>query len=141
MLTLVQVGRAVAALLSLPIKAEDAHTPCLDNFRNQLVYVNSFTISQKDMLASVIRVTGSNESDWSMTKEPCQERYAAGVQELKEGNRLGLAKLMYTRIFYPDGNGDLESSRGLSNSVLGLPEEDLDRATRAAIERAKTWSW
>lgn len=141
MLTLVQVGRAVAALLSLPIKAENANTPCLESFRNQLIYVSSFTVSQKDMLASVFRVTGSNESDWHITNEPCAERYAAGVQELKEGNRLGLAKLMYTRIFYPDGNGDLGSSKGLLNQVLGLPEEDIDTATRAAIERAKTWSW
>lgn len=125
----------------MPIKAEDANTPCLENFRNQLVYVNSFTVSQKDMLASVFRVTGTAKSDWKLTKEPCQERYAAGVQELKEGNRLGLAKMMYTRIFFPDGNGDLEGSKGTLNQVLSLPKEDIDTATRAAIERAKTWSW
>ena len=41
---------------------------------------------------------------------------------------------MYTRVFYPDGGGDFEASRGLQNDVLGLPKEDLDEFTKIAVQ-------
>lgn len=41
---------------------------------------------------------------------------------------------MYARVFYPDGSGDYESSKGLDNEALGLPHEDLDEATKRAVE-------
>jgi hypothetical protein len=65
-----QVGRAVAALLSLPIKAEDGKDTCLEQYANKMIYVNSFTINQKEMLESSYRVTDTKESDWEITKEP-----------------------------------------------------------------------
>ncbi|KAM0810128.1 putative NmrA-like domain-containing protein [Seiridium cardinale] len=133
-----QLGRAVAALLSLPAQAEGANkNGCLEDFKNKVVYVNSFTVSQRDMLDSAIRVTGTQESDWKITHEPSKERYASGIKEIGEGKRIGFAKMMYTRVFYPDGCGDFESSKGTLNDVLGLPKEDIDIATKVAIERSK----
>ncbi|KAK5033159.1 hypothetical protein LTR13_007124 [Exophiala sideris] len=132
-----QIGRAVGALLSLPVKAEDTDgEACLEHLRNKVVYINSFTVSQKDMLDSARRVTGTTESDWTITKEPSRERYASGVQEWKDGKYIGLAKILYTRIFYPDGCGDFEH-KGTLNSMLALPQEDIDEATNVALERAK----
>ena len=133
-----QVGRAVAALLSLPIQPEgqdEEHS--LAHFRNKLVYVSSFTLSQREMLDSVLRVTGTSIADWTVTKEPSNERYLCGIEDMKKGDRMGFARMMYSRVFYPDGNGDFEKRRGTSNTVLGLPKEDLDEATRVAIERSK----
>lgn len=133
-----QVGRAVAALLSLPIKPEGSKKDaCLENLKNKVVYVNSFTVSQKDMLASAVRVTGTKEDDWAITKEPAQERYSSGVKEVREGKRIGFAKMMYTRVFYPDGCGDFEHNKGKINGLLALPEEDMDEATKVAIEQSK----
>lgn len=113
---------------------------CLENLKNQVVYVKSFTVSQKDMLESVYRVTGTKEADWTITKEPSQERYAKGMKEMYEGSREGFAKMLYTRVFYPDGCGDIEH-KGTVNDLLGLPTEDMDAATLVAIERAKTHPW
>lgn len=133
-----QVGRAVAALLSLPIKSEGSDSSrSLEHFRNKICYINSFTVSQNDMLDSVLRVTGTQRSDWTITNESSKERYAAGVEEMKGGDRRGFIKIMYTRVFYQDGSGDYESRLGVSNERLGLPKEDLDTATAAAIQRAK----
>ncbi|KAI9812696.1 MAG: hypothetical protein M1832_000353 [Thelocarpon impressellum] len=133
-----QVGRAVAALLSLPIQPEGQERErSLDHFRNKLVYVSSFTVSQRDMLDSVLRVTGTSLADWTVTKEPSKERYLGGIESMKKGDRIGFAKMMYSRVFYPDGNGDFEKRRGTSNALLGLPKEELDEATKAAIERTK----
>jgi hypothetical protein len=123
-----QIGRAVAALLSLPLDK-------LEAYRNKQVYINSFTITQKEMLASLQRVTGTSESDWTITKQSVTERYSQGQVELGKGDRVGFVKMMYSRIFFPDGNGNFEKRRGLANAALGLPKEDLDEATKRATDR------
>jgi hypothetical protein len=133
-----QVGRAVASLLSLPIKPEGSNKEaCLENLKNKVVYINSFTISQKDMFASALRLTGTKEEDWKITNEPAQEVFSTGLKQLKEGKREGFAKVLYSRIFFPDGCGNFEHSKGTLNSMLSLPKEDIDEATKIAIERQK----
>lgn len=127
----------MAALLSLPIQSE---SDCLEKFKNQVVYIKSFTVSQKDMLESALRVTGTKESDWTISKEPAAERWANGVKEMKEGDRMGFAKMLYTRVFYKDGAGNIEH-KGTLNALLNLPTEDIDEATKIAIERSKTDPW
>ena len=137
-----QVGRAVTALLSLPIKSEDGNTErCLEHFKNQIVCVDSFTISQKDMFESVLRVTGDKSDDWTIVKEPARERYASAVEALQGGDRMAYVRMMYTRLFYDDGCGNFEARRGVSNEMLGLPKEDLDEATARAIERTDSDPW
>ena len=133
-----QVGRAVTALLSLPIESSESDArPCLADFANKVIYVNSFTVSQKDMLDSAVRVTGTPLNEWTVTKESARERYEKGIKEMKEGNRVGYAKMMYTRVFFEDGVGNIEE-KGLANEALGLEVEDLDEATERALERANT---
>lgn len=134
-----QVGRAIAALLSLPISADGG--ACLDALRNKVVYVNSFSVSQQDMFESALRVTGTKKEEWTITNESSHERYANGNKEIQQGNRVGFAKMMYTRVFYPDGCGDFETGRGTLNEMLGLPEENIDEATERAIERSKQNQW
>ena len=118
-----QCGRAVATLLAL----ED-----LKPWENKAVNITSFFISQRDMLASVLRVTGDNESDWTITHEGVQERYKRGVEMFQQGNFVGFAILLYARIFFPDAAPSLEGH--IDNEKLGLPEEDLDEFTRIAVK-------
>lgn len=126
----------MAALLSLPIEREDSSTSgaCLNDYKNRVVYINSFTVSQRDMLASALRVTGTEESDWTITHESARKRFAGGVQEVKEGKMQGFQKFG-ARLFFDDGCGDFEHSKGTLNEVLGLPKEAIDEATRVAMER------
>lgn len=133
-----QTGRAVAKLLSLKVLPNDANdkSPCLNDFKNQCVYVSSFNISQKDMFDSVLRVTGTSLNDWKVNYEPAKERYKAGMEEFRNGDRLGFAKLLYSRVFYPDKSGNYEERKGLHNDLLGLPKEDLDEYTKIAVEMA-----
>ena len=134
-----QVGRAVASLLSLKVHPDGEHdkSVCLDRFKNGYVYVSSFTISQEDMLESVLRVTHTSLEDWTVTKESVHARYNAGIEQMKKGDRMGFAKALYARGFYPDDSGNVEKTRGLQNELLGLPKEDLDEYTKIAIQRAK----
>jgi hypothetical protein len=133
------VGDAVAAILSLPIKPEaDNKNACLEALKNKIVYVNSFTLTQKDLFQSVLRVTGTKESDWSVTQEPSQQRYRDGLKQTQDGHSDGFIAAMYSRVFFPDGSGDVESTKGTVNGLLGLAnDEDIDQATHAAIKRAK----
>jgi hypothetical protein len=138
-----QVGRAVAGVLSLKVSPDSADdkSPSLEMFKNKYVYTGSFTVSQKDMLDSLVRVTKTSIEDWTVTKEPHKERYAAGIEAMKGGDRMGFAKAMYTRVFYPDDSGNTEKTKGLANDVLGLPKEDIDEATKAAIKRSEEFKF
>jgi len=70
-----QIGRAVAAILSLPIKSEGSDTKnCLENIKDEVVFVNSFNISQRTILESALRVSGTQKDDWTMLKEPAEDR-------------------------------------------------------------------
>lgn len=86
-------------------------------------------------------MTGTNDEDWTVSKEPSQQRFLSGFEEAKEGKHSGFAKIMCTRVFYPDGCGDFEHGKGTLNSILNLPEVDIDEATKVAVERAKMPQW
>lgn len=136
-----QVGRAVAGILSLPIKSQGSNEGAsLESLKNKVVYINSFTVSQRDMLESVLRVMGAKEEDWTITKEPVEELFAKSAQQIKEGKREGFSNFLYSRIFFPDGSGDFEHNKGTLNSILSLPKEDFDEATKVAIDRQKAAS-
>ena len=130
-----QCGRAIAALFSLKELPEDENdkSVTVSNWRNKSVYISSFLISQTDMFESWKRITGDKGEDWSIDYEPSDERYKKGKERLQQtGDKTGFGQLLYARVFYPNGGGDYESIRGLDNSLLGLPEEDLDERTKIA---------
>ncbi|KAJ9144190.1 NAD(P)-binding protein [Pleurostoma richardsiae] len=138
-----QCGRGVAALLALKELPEDEGdaAPALSRFANGFVYVSSFRVSQREMLDSVQRVTGTKDADWEITTESAAERYKKGVEDAQKGNQLGFARSLYARAFFPSGEGDYETHRGLHNEVLGLPKEDLDEATKVAVKMVEdNWS-
>lgn len=133
-----QCGRAVAALFSLPVMPQDENDkgPYLDMWRNKHAFVSSFLISQRDMLDSILRVSGDQESDWTIDYEPAEERFKAGQEYMKGGDFLrGYQTCMYTRVFYKDGSGDY--SHKLDNEKLGISEENVDQATKKALEMVK----
>jgi len=135
-----QCGRAVANLLALKISPEDDtdDSPTLGQFYNKPLFISSFLLNQKDMLASVLRVTGGKESEWTIDRQGSVERFEEGVQKMQSGDMTGYAQRMYTRTFYKDGCGNFEQHGVLANGILGLPKEDLDERTRVAIKMAET---
>eukprot|EP01117_Protostelium_nocturnum_P006540 TRINITY_DN2356_c0_g1_i1.p1 TRINITY_DN2356_c0_g1~~TRINITY_DN2356_c0_g1_i1.p1 ORF type:complete len:341 (+),score=77.46 TRINITY_DN2356_c0_g1_i1:85-1107(+) len=132
-----QTGLAVAKVLGLKILPENENdkTPSLVDYRNKPVCIQSFNISQKDMFESILRVTGDQEKDWTITYEPVKDRYTNAVQALMGGNSAAFIKLLYSRSFYP-GSGNFEGKRNVENDNLGLPKEDLDERTKIAVEMA-----
>lgn len=125
-------GKAVAALVSLPVVGADSEV-ALEDFKNGGATVASFLVSQRDMLDSLNRVLGITDADWAITKQPARERYQEGLQQLQAGDRLGFAKAMYAKLFFHGEGGDYETGYTLDNEKLGLLKEDLDEATNRAV--------
>jgi hypothetical protein len=123
-------GQALAALLSLPV---DGKSPAVSDWKNKPFYLDSFKVSQRDMLDSLHRVLGTTDKDWEISFEASDARFQRGVEELKAGNREGFARQLYANVFLPNGNGDYEA-KGLVNGLLNLPKDDLDEATKRTVE-------
>jgi NmrA-like family len=131
-----QCGRALAALLSLP---ESGASPSLADWKNKILYFSSFRVSQRDMLDSLHRVLGTTDKDWEITKQPSDERYKSGLETMQKGDITGFARAMYSRVFFPSGDGDFETKRGgLDNDKLGLSNENLDVSTKRAVDMVES---
>ena len=135
-------GQAAANLLGLKIlpdapgagNGEGDGDVTLSQFRNRHVHVSSFEVSQKDIFESVKRVTGTTEGDWNIRHEDSKTRYEGAVKAMQGGDRMGFGRAMYTRVFYPTGEGNHEAKS--DNWLLQpLPKENLDDYTRLGIER------
>lgn len=119
-----QCGRALAALVSFPESK-------LAEYRGQFLRIESFHVSQRDMLDSLHRVLGTTDADWEITFESSEKRIKEGGEAMKQGNRRGFAKLLYSGIFDPSNKiSDFEAT---SNAELGLSTEDLDERTKVAV--------
>ncbi|KAH9884717.1 hypothetical protein F4778DRAFT_799959 [Xylariomycetidae sp. FL2044] len=136
--TWTQCGRAVAALLSLP---ETGASPCVADWKNEPLYLTSFEVSQRAMLDSLHRVLGTTDADWEIRHEDTAQRIRDGAAEMAKGNRTGVAKSMYGKLFQDTREGLLKISKEPANKALGLPEESLDEATKAAVDMvARGWT-
>lgn len=135
--TLSQVGRAVAYVLSLNELPEDENDKSLtlSTYLNKAVYIKSFVVSQNDMFESVKRVTGTTDSDWTITHEDTKKRYEDGLAQVKVGNMAGFSKMLYARAFYPNDPSNVSAKA--QNELLELPDESLDESTKAGIDLVK----
>ena len=143
-----QCGRVVAGLLSFKILPDDENDSSLylESYANGIAYVTSFTVSQRDMLESAMRVTGTKESDWKISHENAKERWEkarAAFFSSGGSDRSAFGRTMYTRIFFPAEEGYLEKAgRKTLNGPLNLPKEDLDEWTKWCVdfaEAGKSW--
>lgn len=134
-----QVGRAVAALLSLKVKPDgpEDKSPCLEQFKNKYCYPESFRVNQKELLASVLRATNTTEADWNIQKVSSQERFDHAMNTVRQGDMRLFVRAMYTRAMFPDEAANVVKMRGSNhNHLLGLSEESIDTYTQAGIDRA-----
>lgn len=131
-----QLGKAVAALVSLKEFPDDENDKSytLSQLRNQVVYVASFSPTQREIFESVKRATCTSDKDWNMTRQTSIELYQDGVARLQKGDLSGFGKQLFGRLSFPTGEGDYETKRGLHNKILGLSIEELDVYTKIAVE-------
>jgi uncharacterized protein YbjT (DUF2867 family) len=125
--SLQQVGRGVAALLSLP----DAQ---LEKYKNSPVYLSSFCVSQRETLDATIRVTDSKESEWEIATLDADEIIEGVRKAVKEGNRMAFIKEFYITHMQGGAGGNYQEKAARDMKVLGLKEESLDEVVKAAVQ-------
>jgi len=135
-----QCGRAVAQFLALKMLPEDEKDQAvsMSQWANKGLCISSFLLSQKDMFASILRVTGEKEGDWLIKTEPAKHRFQEAMKGIQAGNSITYVIAMYTRVFFKEDSGDYEKDGWLANGALGLPQEDLDEATKYAVKLAES---
>jgi len=125
------------SLKSTPDGDDDGGVTLTTHFKNKPAYISSFTISQSEMLESVLRVMGTELKDWTLTRVLVKEYYKAGVDEFQKGGKTGFGKALYSGAFFSYSCSTFGATKGLGNDLLGLPEENLDEFTNIAIQMAE----
>ena len=123
--TLRKVGRSLAALLSLP-ESE------LQTFKNQFVYFSSFLVSQRDILNSVIRATGTEESDWVIETKDATKAAEDAKKAIKRGDGMATVDLLFATLNREGFGGNYEQKVFL-NKELELEQENFDIVVRKLV--------
>ncbi|KAI9879479.1 MAG: hypothetical protein M1830_008438 [Pleopsidium flavum] len=119
-----QIGKAVASTL--------LHLPQTEN---KYIYVNSFTLTQDEVLAALEKASGRK---WDVTRSTIKDLAASGHEKLRKGDIANGAVETITAAIY--GNGDVNDFgdiTALYNEMLGLPKEDLDMVIKGLVEKKK----
>ena len=125
--TLKQVGEGVAKLLSLP-EAE------LETYKNKPVYLSSFFITQRDILESAIRATGTKESDWNVVVEDADKVIEEVRREIANGNHMAFVKEFYITHMRKGFGGDYQEKALKDAQVLELKAENLDEVVETVVK-------
>jgi hypothetical protein len=117
------VGLAVKNAM---IKAEET--------ANKIIYVDSFTVSQKDVVASLEKATGSV---WEATHVDGEQQKKTGLEKLSKGD-FGGAPLLLSYINAVEGHGgNYATYKQTSNELLGLPKENLDEVVAEIVNKTR----
>lgn len=118
-----QVGKAIAAALKRP-----------DIIKNQYVYVNSFTVTQNQVVQALEKATGDK---FAVSHDSVENLRAGGHKQLQEGNFLGTLALIASTFYGKFGVADYSITKGLWDEKLGLAQEDLDAVLRSYVATKK----
>ena len=134
--TLEQVGRGIAALLSLPITNPANTRASLECYANNFVYISSLLTSQRELLDAALRATGTTEVDWTIERSSISGP-GGKIEIVREGMRKGdmMAGAGLTYAYYMGERlgGEYEAKAREDREVLGLREEDLDEVMAGVV--------
>lgn len=121
-----RVGASLAALLSQP-------EPVLSQHKNRFVYFSSFAASQRDMVASAQRATGTSDADWTVQTKSTASVLEWSRAETAKGNLMAAGRALFALAFTEGYGGDY-NDRVVDYAALGLETgEDLDEVMRRLV--------
>jgi hypothetical protein len=119
--TLATIGLAVKNSLLKPTETE-----------NRYVYVNSFTVSQREVVSALEQVSGKK---WTTTNIDAEEMLREGQEKLSKGDFSGAMNVIrYVNAIEGHG-GNFATYRKTSNEVLELPKETLVSAVENLLKQ------
>lgn len=121
--TLDQVGRAIAKSLKNP-----------ELTRNHHVYVNSFTVTQNEVLKALEKISGEK---FTVSQSTVEDLWRGGAAKLKGGQPLGVLAMVAGTIYGKGGLANYSATKGLWNEKIGLEQENLDKTLESLIARGK----
>jgi hypothetical protein len=102
-----------------------------------MFYVSTFHVSQREMLESIMRVSGNTDKDWEISTpesedvdRQCDERLAKGEMEA-----------FYTKFMlasFREGNRGSFEDKDFDMRKLGYEKEDIDAVSAAILRRPES---
>lgn len=102
---------------------------------NQHIFVDSFTISQNELLASLEKATGKK---WEVEHMDSEKQTKWAQQAMKDGNMGGLYTLLLIATYSGKHGGDFPAHQKMANDLLGLPKENMDDVVAAVVKGSAT---
>lgn len=132
--TLEQVGRGVARLLNLPVKDEGNPRASLQHYANGFVYISSALTTQRELFGAALKVTGTTEADWDISRSSCAERLRVAEEKFAQGDMMAGADGTYAVYMGEGMGGDYENKAAEDRKVLGLETESVEGFVKSAVE-------
>lgn len=127
-----QVGRGMAALLSLPVTSSNSRAS-LEHYTNNFVYISSFLLTQKRLFEAVKQATDTSDAEWSIRESSIDQRISTAKDKFAQGDVYIGLDLMYCYYIGEGMGGDYEAKAQEDRKVLGIEEEDLVEVVRATV--------
>ncbi|KAJ5341705.1 hypothetical protein N7541_010829 [Penicillium brevicompactum] len=112
------VGTSLARFFSMPEDFVQKH-------RNNWIFFSSFLVSQRDVLESAQRATGSSEGDWQIVHVDAKLSAQKAKKSMEEGNQMAVFSLLFALTFQ-EGFGSDFSHRLIDYQALGITPPSLD---------------
>lgn len=116
---LATAGVAVARILQEPEK-----------FKNRFLYVSDWTVSQRDVVRVLEKVSGERWVEKSVRGE---ERVREGKERLEKGDQNGVFELVKSAFLVEGLKTNFERDERLANEELGLPVLELEELVRGVL--------
>ncbi|GKT48208.1 pinoresinol reductase 2 [Colletotrichum spaethianum] len=127
--TLGTTAKGTAGVLSLLESEPEA-------LRNKPVYLKSFHISQRDMLDSILRATGTEEKDWKVEVLDAAAVVADCEEKFKQGDHLAMLTGFYVNHMREGWGGDY-NAKAFDIAKLGVAEENLDEVVKRVVKEVE----
>ncbi|KAH9883550.1 NmrA-like family protein [Xylariomycetidae sp. FL2044] len=121
--TLARVGEAVVRVLQ---REHDT--------RDRVLFVQSFCVSQRQVLRAVQRATGTGDADWAVMRYDADAFIAAEKPKADAGDHVAVENLVFA-LGVVDGNW--EEREGFAMELLGLEDEDLDQVVGRVVKEVQ----
>ncbi|KAI1075555.1 NAD(P)-binding protein [Whalleya microplaca] len=125
--TLKRVGESLAALLALPDEE-------LAQYKNEWAFFSSFYVSQRDLLASAMRVTRTQEQNWTIIRSSEQAGECRKLDKDKEGKGKPMIGRLFLILLTERWGGDY-NWKVIDYTRLGLKQENLDEVMQNLTEK------
>ncbi|KAK4547185.1 hypothetical protein LTR36_001406 [Oleoguttula mirabilis] len=120
MATLARVGEVTARILQRP-----------EQTANQMVYVQSFCVSQNEVIRAFEQATGEK---WQVAKLDAEEFKDAEKAKADKGEKAALEELVW---YLGAVDADWTKNEGFAMKILGLEDEDLQEAVDKVVQSHK----